>query len=49
MLRKNEDVILWAVLVAIILWATFKFPMFVIGIAIIIGIWKWFSQPKSKE
>lgn len=49
--KKKKDVIWWIVLVAIILLVTFKWPMFVFGVAITIGIWKWlgFSPPKPAE
>ena len=39
--KKKKDILWWIVLVAIILWAIIKWPMFVFGIAIFIGIWKW--------
>ena len=39
--EKKKDILWWAVLVAIILWVVFKWPMFVFGIAIFVGIWKW--------
>ncbi len=49
--EKKKDILWWAGLVAIILLVTFKWPMFLFGIAIIIGVWKWlgFSPPKSAE
>ncbi len=48
---KKKDLLWWAVLVAIILWVVFKWPMFVFGIAIFFGVYKWlsFSPPKPAK